>query len=77
MRQIIVNLIGNALKFTQKGEIKLQVNVNKSIDKKLEIQFAVSDTGLGIPKDKLNKLFKSFSQVDASTTRQYGGTGWD
>jgi PAS domain S-box-containing protein len=75
LRQIIVNLIGNALKFTQHGEIKLHVNINKSNNKKLEIQFAVSDTGLGIPEDKLNRLFKSFSQVDASTTRQYGGTG--
>ena len=75
LRQIIVNLIGNALKFTQHGEIKLNVNINKSNNKKLEIQFAVSDTGLGIPEDKLNRLFKSFSQVDASTTRQYGGTG--
>ena len=75
LRQIIVNLIGNALKFTQHGEIKLNVNINKSNNKKLEIQFAVSDTGLGIPEEKLNRLFKSFSQVDASTTRQYGGTG--
>jgi len=75
LRQVIVNLIGNALKFTQEGEINLNVKIINTIEKTLEIQFAVRDTGIGIPKEKLNKLFKSFSQVDASTTRQYGGTG--
>ena len=75
LRQIIVNLIGNAIKFTETGEIKLLTSVSSEENGKLEIQFSITDTGIGIPKDKLNKLFKSFSQVDASTTRQYGGTG--
>ena len=75
LRQILVNLLSNAVKFTENGEVQLTTKLNKSQNGKLEIQFAVKDTGIGIPQDKLNKLFKSFSQVDKSTARDYGGTG--
>lgn len=74
LRQIIVNLIGNALKFTEKGEVVLKVeNVNTAKD--AELLFSVSDTGIGIPDDKLDMIFESFTQADSSTTRKYGGTG--
>jgi PAS domain S-box-containing protein len=76
--QIVSNLISNAVKFTEKGEVLVSIsNTTKNIDGHNEqrIHFAVSDTGIGIPEDRLDRLFKSFSQVDASTTRQYGGTG--
>ena len=75
LRQIIINLVCNALKFTDKGEIVVSA---KKLSVKNEInvlRFSVADTGIGIPKDKLDRIFKSFSQVDASTTRKYGGTG--
>ena len=75
LRQIIVNLLSNAVKFTQQGEIKVNVSKTGEEDDKVKLLFAVSDTGIGIPKDKMDKLFKSFSQVDVSTTRYYGGTG--
>ncbi len=74
VRQILTNLIGNAIKFTQTGEIFVEVTAKK-YDDQYEIEFAVKDTGIGIPKDKISKLFKAFSQVDSSTTRLYGGTG--
>ena len=75
LRQIIVNLVGNAIKFTEKGEIVLSAESEKLTTGQYKIHMAVKDTGIGIPEDRLNKLFKSFSQVDASTTRKYGGTG--
>ncbi len=76
MRQVLMNLVGNAIKFTNKGEIFVGVHLSKSPDpSQLNLVFEVRDTGIGIPADKLNRLFKAFSQVDSSTTRKYGGTG--
>ena len=75
LRQILYNLVGNAVKFTEKGEIVVSVGLNRRHDKSLELLFAVKDTGIGIPANKLTRLFKPFSQVDSSTTRKYGGTG--
>ena len=75
LRQIILNLITNAIKFTEKGEVIIRINLDEESDTRVKIRFQVSDTGIGIPKDKLDRLFKSFSQVDASTTRKFGGTG--
>ncbi|MHC5768572.1 MAG: PAS domain S-box protein [Nostoc sp.] len=76
VRQILVNLIGNAIKFTVVGEIVISVTVKQVISKdEYEIQFAVKDTGIGIPQERMERLFKPFSQVDTSITRQYGGTG--
>lgn len=75
LRQILVNLVGNAIKFTSEGEVIIKVN---QIDRKGDetvIQFSVKDTGMGIPAGKIDQLFIPFSQVDASTTRKYGGTG--
>jgi signal transduction histidine kinase/ligand-binding sensor domain-containing protein/DNA-binding response OmpR family regulator len=75
LRQILINLIGNAIKFTKKGEIFLKVKLVQKQGDHLELMFEVCDTGIGIPQDKLERLFKAFSQVDSSTTRKYGGTG--
>ncbi|WP_445302003.1 response regulator [Microcoleus sp. N9_B4] len=87
LRQILVNLLNNAIKFTETGEVTLSVEASLVDSEKTisepgnlseslyEIQFAIQDTGIGIPANRLDRLFKSFSQVDTSTTRQYGGTG--
>jgi PAS domain S-box-containing protein len=75
LRQILVNLVNNGIKFTESGEVFVSVSVRKVDDDRCELLFSVRDTGIGIPKDKTEKLFKSFSQVDASTSRNYGGTG--
>ena len=76
LRQVLMNLVGNATKFTQDGEIFVSVRLSKTFeDGRVELTFTVKDTGIGIPADKLEKLFKAFSQVDSSTTRKYGGTG--
>ncbi len=75
LRQILTNLINNGVKFTEAGEVFVSASARKIEENKYEILFAVRDTGIGIPKDQMNKLFKSFSQVDASTSRNYGGTG--
>ncbi len=75
LRQILVNLIGNALKFTERGEVLVSVRAIHEIDGARHLLFAVRDTGPGIPPEGLARLFKAFSQVDASTTRKYGGTG--
>ncbi len=75
LRQIIVNLVGNALKFTERGEVHLAVRVLIEVDGARNLIFSVRDTGIGIPKDAQRRLFSSFTQVDASTTRKYGGTG--
>lgn len=74
-RQILVNLVSNAIKFTDTGEVCITANVIGMEDDMYTLEFAVKDTGIGIPKEKYYKLFSSFSQVDASTTRKYGGTG--
>ena len=76
IRQILLNLVSNAIKFTKRGEIFVGVHLlNATQDGAIEIGFDVKDTGIGIPANKLSKLFKAFSQVDSSTTRKYGGTG--
>lgn len=88
LRQIIVNLLGNAIKFTNVGEVTISISSrelqqNSSLDSNRtteavqphELEISVNDTGIGIPPDKMNRLFESFSQVDSSITRQYGGTG--
>jgi len=75
LRQIIVNLLGNAVKFTEKGEVLLSVHAKPLPEGRVELHFAVTDTGIGIPSEAMARLFQSFSQVDASTTRRYGGTG--
>ncbi|MEO6547425.1 MAG: response regulator [Ferruginibacter sp.] len=76
LRQVLVNLVSNAIKFTERGEIFVGVHLlTKNTDGKIELQFEVRDTGIGIPADKMERLFKAFSQVDSSTSRKYGGTG--
>lgn len=75
LRQILVNLIGNAIKFTHKGEISVIIENISTNKNEIELKFTIKDTGIGIPKDKINKLFVSFSQIDTSPTRKYGGTG--
>jgi len=75
LRQILTNLISNAIKFTSKGEVFISVNARVIEYNIYELYFAVKDTGIGIPKSKMGRLFKSFSQVDSSTTRIFGGTG--
>jgi PAS domain S-box-containing protein len=74
LRQILVNLIGNALKFTMHGEVVLTVGAQQR-ETETELTFAIMDTGIGIPPEARDRLFRSFSQVDASTTRKFGGTG--
>ncbi len=83
LRQILLNLLGNAVKFTEKGDVLVAVKASQAGaensegagPKQYELEFTIRDTGIGIPEDRMNRLFKSFSQVDASTSRRYGGTG--
>jgi len=75
LRQILINLVSNAMKFTHRGQVFIQVESGASVGEELSIRFKVIDTGIGIPEDKQARLFKAFSQVDSSTTRKYGGTG--
>jgi PAS domain S-box-containing protein len=75
LRQVIINLVNNAMKFTKEGEVAISVNMEEETELHVTVRFAVKDTGIGIPADRMDRLFKSFSQVDASTTRKFGGTG--
>ena len=75
LRQVLINLVGNAVKFTSKGEIFINITRLTADSDQLVLCFQVRDSGIGIPEDKLNKLFKPFSQVDSSITRRYGGSG--
>ena len=75
LRQILINLVGNAIKFTSSGEVTLKAILEKEDAHRVVIRFSVSDTGIGISEEGMDRLFKSFSQVDGSTSRNYGGTG--
>jgi signal transduction histidine kinase/DNA-binding response OmpR family regulator len=75
LRQIIINLLGNSIKFTDRGGLDVRVELDPDDDRPGRLRFGISDTGIGIPEDKLGLIFESFSQADSSTTRRYGGTG--
>jgi two-component system, sensor histidine kinase and response regulator len=75
LRQVILNLVGNAIKFTSDGEVSLVAEIEKTQDRGSMLRFTISDTGIGIPESQLAHIFEPFSQADSSTTRKYGGTG--
>jgi CheY-like chemotaxis protein/HPt (histidine-containing phosphotransfer) domain-containing protein/anti-sigma regulatory factor (Ser/Thr protein kinase) len=75
LRQILINLVGNAIKFTPAGEVVVNVDLLSLIGDEAELRIGVTDTGIGIPPEKIDKVFEAFEQADSSTTRQYGGTG--
>lgn len=75
LNQVLTNLIGNAIKFTEKGSVKIEIKLIKETNHQVEIEFSVQDTGIGIPADKLDYIFESFTQAGTDTTRKYGGTG--
>src|SRR5258708_36312148 len=75
MRQVLVNLVGNAIKFTERGQILVQVQVESKTSAETVLHYFVSDSGIGIPDDKQQAIFEPFKQADGSTTRRFGGTG--
>ena len=75
LRQIVINLVGNALKFTGKGEVEVRAEIESRTTDQAVFHFSVADTGIGIPLDKQKLIFEAFTQSDSSTTRKYGGTG--
>jgi PAS domain S-box-containing protein len=75
LRQVLVNLVGNAIKFTERGEVAVQVETQEQSKERVVLHFRVKDSGIGIPKDKQSMIFDAFTQADSSTTRKYGGTG--
>ncbi|MBI4480945.1 MAG: response regulator [Acidobacteria bacterium] len=75
LRQVLVNLLGNAIKFTATGEVTVELSEDSRTPNEVSVHFAVRDTGIGIPRDQLDLIFEAFTQADSSTTRQYGGTG--
>jgi signal transduction histidine kinase/CheY-like chemotaxis protein len=75
LRQILINLVGNAMKFTEKGEVFIGVRLEEVRNSEVVLTFEIRDTGIGIPADKMNRLFAAFMQVDSATSRKYGGTG--
>jgi CheY-like chemotaxis protein len=75
LRQILINLVGNAIKFTARGDVAVHVDVDSVTEDRLMLHFRVTDTGIGIPEDKLAMIFEAFVQADGSNTRQFGGTG--
>jgi signal transduction histidine kinase len=75
LRQVLVNLVGNAIKFTEQGEVLVQVETQEQNQARVVLHFRVKDSGIGIPKDKQSMIFDAFTQADSSTTRKYGGTG--
>ena len=75
LRQVLLNLAGNAIKFTEQGKVVVSVDVDQRSESRVTLRFTIEDTGIGIPPQRVEQLFKPFSQADASTTRRYGGTG--
>ncbi len=75
LRQVLINLAGNALKFTETGGVRIHVELDAQLEKELRLRFEIIDTGIGIPEDRRDRLFRQFSQVDSSSSRAYGGTG--
>ncbi|MCL2710258.1 MAG: ATP-binding protein, partial [Planctomycetaceae bacterium] len=75
LRQVLINMVGNGLKFTRQGGVRVQVSAEEIRENDIVVRFEVTDTGVGIPAERMHRLFKPFSQVDASSARQYGGTG--
>jgi PAS domain S-box-containing protein len=75
LRQILMNLVSNAIKFTQRGGVLIQVSKSQEVSQQIQLLVEVKDTGIGIPADRIDRLFKSYSQTDSSTARNYGGTG--